>query len=74
MIAGDIAETPDWQPSDHLLYRRLDVTDPVAWQALSRELSELYGAIGGLVNNAGITHRARLAGTSRSTTGIASCV
>jgi 3alpha(or 20beta)-hydroxysteroid dehydrogenase len=41
-------------------YRRLDVTDRTAWTALSQDLGERHGRVDGLVNNAGLTHRARL--------------
>ncbi|MEU5275108.1 SDR family oxidoreductase [Streptomyces asoensis] len=41
--------------------RRLDVTDEREWSALAAELRERYGHVHGLVNNAGITWRARLA-------------
>ncbi|WP_329493553.1 SDR family oxidoreductase [Kitasatospora herbaricolor] len=40
--------------------RPLDVTDPAAWAGLAAELRETHGAVHGLVNNAGITWRARL--------------
>ncbi|WP_338702867.1 SDR family oxidoreductase [Streptomyces sp. Q6] len=40
--------------------RLLDVTDQQAWRDLSDELADTYGHIHGLVNNAGITWRARL--------------
>ncbi|MFI6492048.1 SDR family NAD(P)-dependent oxidoreductase [Streptomyces sp. NPDC050564] len=40
--------------------RRLDVTDEQDWARLTAELRESYGAVHGLVNNAGITWRARL--------------
>ncbi|MFC9325668.1 SDR family NAD(P)-dependent oxidoreductase [Kitasatospora sp. NPDC057015] len=40
--------------------RPLDVTDPDAWAALAADLRETHGAVHGLVNNAGITWRARL--------------
>ncbi|MEU6841721.1 SDR family oxidoreductase [Streptomyces sp. NPDC046716] len=40
--------------------RLLDVTDQQAWQALAEELGDAYGQVHGLVNNAGITWRARL--------------
>ncbi|WP_369250059.1 SDR family NAD(P)-dependent oxidoreductase [Streptomyces sp. R41] len=40
--------------------RRLDVTSEDDWAQLSAELRESYGAVHGLVNNAGITWRARL--------------
>ncbi|GHB75295.1 3-oxoacyl-ACP reductase [Streptomyces viridiviolaceus] len=40
--------------------RRLDVTDDQEWAALAAELREAYGQVHGLVNNAGITWRARV--------------
>ena len=45
---------------DAIVYRQLDVGDPADWAALSNELRESYGEVHGLVNNAGLTHRARL--------------
>jgi 3alpha(or 20beta)-hydroxysteroid dehydrogenase len=40
--------------------RRLDVTSEKDWAELSAELEEAYGQVHGLVNNAGITWRARI--------------
>jgi 3alpha(or 20beta)-hydroxysteroid dehydrogenase len=40
--------------------RRLDVTSEQDWAELAAELKEAYGQIHGLVNNAGITWRARV--------------
>ncbi|WP_327174493.1 SDR family oxidoreductase [Streptomyces sp. NBC_01335] len=40
--------------------RRLDVTSETDWAELADELRESYGQVHGLVNNAGITWRARL--------------
>ncbi|TMR99008.1 SDR family NAD(P)-dependent oxidoreductase [Nonomuraea basaltis] len=40
--------------------RRLDVTREEDWAGLAAELRESYGQVHGLVNNAGITWRARL--------------
>ncbi|MFE6406616.1 SDR family NAD(P)-dependent oxidoreductase [Streptomyces sp. NPDC057837] len=40
--------------------RRLDVTSAQDWADLAAELKESYGHVHGLVNNAGITWRARL--------------
>ncbi|MEV6250418.1 SDR family oxidoreductase [Streptomyces sp. NPDC051742] len=40
--------------------RRLDVTVAEDWAALADDLRETYGVVHGLVNNAGITWRARL--------------
>jgi 3alpha(or 20beta)-hydroxysteroid dehydrogenase len=45
---------------DSISYRQLDVADPAAWAVLATELGERYGQVHGLVNNAGLTHRARL--------------
>ncbi|PPF89612.1 3-oxoacyl-ACP reductase [Subtercola sp. Z020] len=61
--AGDRSD-PSGPP---VSYRRLDVTDEDAWQRLARDLAaELQGnPLRALVNNAGITHRARLGETRR---------
>ncbi|MDQ0578020.1 SDR family NAD(P)-dependent oxidoreductase [Streptomyces rishiriensis] len=40
--------------------RRLDVTSESGWAALAGELRDTYGQVHGLVNNAGITWRARV--------------
>jgi 3alpha(or 20beta)-hydroxysteroid dehydrogenase len=45
---------------DSISYRQLDVADPAGWAGLAAELGERYGQVHGLVNNAGLTHRARL--------------
>ncbi|NYJ08451.1 SDR family NAD(P)-dependent oxidoreductase [Petropleomorpha daqingensis] len=42
-------------------YRQLDVTDGAGWTALAHELTRDHGVVHGLVANAGITWRARLA-------------
>ncbi|MHC5257514.1 SDR family NAD(P)-dependent oxidoreductase [Streptomyces sp. UC4497] len=52
VIATDVTEGPGIRP--------LDVTDETQWAQLAAELRESYGHIHGLVNNAGITWRARL--------------
>jgi 3alpha(or 20beta)-hydroxysteroid dehydrogenase len=44
----------------------LDVTDPDAWQALVERIRAAHGRIDGLVNNAGIPFRARLAEVERA--------
>ena len=41
-------------------YQRLDVADPRDWQELAEVARERYGAVHGLVSNAGVTWRARL--------------
>ncbi|MFF4783676.1 SDR family NAD(P)-dependent oxidoreductase [Streptomyces griseorubiginosus] len=52
VIATDVTEAPGC--------RRLDVTSEKDWAELAAELGETYDRIHGLVNNAGITWRARL--------------
>ena len=52
MIATDVSEAPGC--------RRLDVSSERAWAELAAELRESYGRVHGLVNNAGITWRARI--------------
>jgi 3alpha(or 20beta)-hydroxysteroid dehydrogenase len=48
----------DVDPTDQC--RRLDVTSEQDWAELAAELRESYGLVHGLVNNAGITWRARI--------------
>ncbi|MGX1134780.1 3alpha(or 20beta)-hydroxysteroid dehydrogenase [Streptomyces glaucescens] len=52
VIATDVTEAPGC--------RRLDVTSERDWAALAAELKEAYGRVHGLVNNAGVTWRARV--------------
>ncbi|WP_372350965.1 SDR family NAD(P)-dependent oxidoreductase [Streptomyces sp. KL116D] len=52
VIATDVTEAAGIHP--------LDVTDEAQWTQLAAELRESHGQIHGLVNNAGITWRARL--------------
>jgi 3alpha(or 20beta)-hydroxysteroid dehydrogenase len=52
VIATDVTGAPGC--------RRLDVTSDKEWAELAAELKEAYGQVHGLVNNAGITWRARL--------------
>jgi 3alpha(or 20beta)-hydroxysteroid dehydrogenase len=66
VVATDVVAVADLAPGeldglgDSIVYRQLDVSDPAGWAALAAELRERYGAVHGLVNNAGLTHRARL--------------
>ncbi|MDX2524311.1 SDR family oxidoreductase [Streptomyces europaeiscabiei] len=59
-LAGEGARViaTDAQPEGDC--RRLDVTSERDWAELAAELRESYGRVHGLVNNAGITWRARL--------------
>lgn len=72
VVATDVAApetaTIDRPLPDGVRFRRLDVADECAWSALAADLErELDGApLHGLVNNAGITHRARLGAVARS--------
>ncbi|MGA6227214.1 SDR family oxidoreductase [Streptomyces umbrinus] len=52
VIATDVAEATGC--------RRLDVTSEKDWAQLAAELREAYGQVHGLVNNAGVTWRARI--------------
>ncbi|GHE59031.1 SDR family NAD(P)-dependent oxidoreductase [Streptomyces capitiformicae] len=52
VIATDVREAPGC--------RRLDVTSGKDWTELAADLREAYGQVHGLVNNAGVTWRARL--------------
>ena len=56
--AGAEVVALDRQPGPGI--RRHDVTSSDDWSALAADLTERYGTVHGLVNNAGITHRARL--------------
>ncbi|RFA12591.1 3-oxoacyl-ACP reductase [Subtercola boreus] len=66
VVAVDL---PDQAPAafagSGVTYRHLDVTSEADWQQLANDLTtELQGAtLGALINNAGITHRARLGET-----------
>lgn len=53
VIATDVEPVGDCRP--------LDVTSDQGWAELADELRESYGRVDGLVNNAGVTWRARLA-------------
>ncbi|KOU57611.1 3-oxoacyl-ACP reductase [Streptomyces sp. MMG1533] len=52
VIATDVTEAPGC--------RRLDVTSEKDWAELAADLREAYGQVHGLVNNAGVTWRARI--------------
>ncbi|MDQ0716805.1 3alpha(or 20beta)-hydroxysteroid dehydrogenase [Streptomyces luteogriseus] len=52
VIATDVTESPGC--------RRLDVTSEQDWAELAADLREAYGQVHGLVNNAGVTWRARI--------------
>ncbi|WP_019930819.1 SDR family NAD(P)-dependent oxidoreductase [Nocardia sp. BMG111209] len=60
VVAVDLATEPP-EPLPHIDYRPLDITDAAGWAALAADLADRYGRVDGLVANAGITHRARVA-------------
>ncbi len=70
VFATDIAaQGPHSYPSFGIEYRRLDVSVESDWAALATELEAVSadsGPVRGLINNAGITHRARLGSTART--------
>lgn len=59
VIAADIQE-PLEPPPPGVVFRHLDVTSPEEWTGAGAWLAGEYGTVHGLVNNAGITWRARL--------------
>tara|TARA_E500000305_G_scaffold102743_1_gene97718 strand:- start:784 stop:1575 length:792 start_codon:yes stop_codon:yes gene_type:complete len=58
VIAVDIIEAE--YSSEGIIHRRLDVTSEPDWASLAIWLRERFGRVDALVNNAGITNRARL--------------
>lgn len=69
VIATDVAAAPPTEFEGRTIeYRRLDVTDEDGWAELAIDLTERLGGVPlrGLINNAGITHRARLGQTERA--------
>jgi 3alpha(or 20beta)-hydroxysteroid dehydrogenase len=59
VVATDIQEPLEPPPAD-VTFRRLDVAQPEDWRETAAWLREQHGTVHGLVNNAGITWRARL--------------
>ena len=64
VIATDLAEEAPALSEAGVIYRTMDVADERAWDALAAELAD-GPPVRGLVNNAGITHRARLGAVAR---------
>ncbi|NYE18220.1 SDR family NAD(P)-dependent oxidoreductase [Microbacterium immunditiarum] len=67
VIATDVTDAAS-ADLDGIEYRSLDVSDEHAWAALASALADELGdePLRGLVNNAGITHRARLGAVDRA--------
>jgi 3alpha(or 20beta)-hydroxysteroid dehydrogenase len=69
VVATDIAtDAPTAFAETGIIYRCMDVTDEAGWTDLATSLTaDLDGVpLQGLVNNAGVTHRARLGQTERA--------
>lgn len=66
VVATDVV-APDEALGDGVVFRLLDVTDEAAWAELAADLGTTLGGarLRGLINNAGITHRAGIAQTER---------
>lgn len=66
VVATDVV-APDEALGDGVIFRLLDVTDEAAWAELAADLGKTLGGarLRGLINNAGITHRAGIARTER---------
>ncbi|MGY1653958.1 SDR family NAD(P)-dependent oxidoreductase [Geodermatophilus sp. SYSU D01119] len=60
VVATDVQDGPA-EDLGGATYRRLDVTDAAGWAALADDLRAAHGRVHGLVANAGVTWRARLA-------------
>ena len=67
VIATDLLDSPP-APAPGVEYRRLDVAEERDWASLAVHLAEALDGepLRGLVNNAGITHRARLGTVERA--------
>jgi 3alpha(or 20beta)-hydroxysteroid dehydrogenase len=68
VIAADILPEPEELPADSgaIHYLRLDVSRQDEWDELTRWTADKFGRVNGLVNNAGIPFRARLAEIARA--------
>ncbi len=60
----DLREAGGHSGAGQVSYQRLDVSSQEQWAALTASVAERHGRIDGLVNNAGIPFRARLADVS----------
>lgn len=59
VVATDVLPF-EGEPEERVVRRALDVTDPHGWDELAAWLAGEYGAVHGLVNNAGVAARERL--------------
>jgi len=60
VVAADLAFGDEVGENGSVVRRRLDVSQADDWAELSSWIGERHGRVDGLVNNAGIPHRARL--------------
>ena len=67
VIATDVVDA-DGALDDRIAFRHLDVTDEESWARLAGELTRALGGtpLHGLINNAGVTHRAGIGQTERA--------
>ena len=59
VLATDVQD-PSESPPEGVTFRRLDVAEPAGWSQVASWLEREHGVVHGLVNNAGVTWRARL--------------
>jgi 3alpha(or 20beta)-hydroxysteroid dehydrogenase len=60
VVSTDLTATDTADEDPGTEFHVLDVTDPAGWSALAGHIRDRYGRLDGLVNNAGITIRARV--------------
>jgi 3alpha(or 20beta)-hydroxysteroid dehydrogenase len=62
VVATDVVDEPPRHPDGpgSAVYRRLDVSSPDGWADVVAATAGEHGVVHGLVNNAGVAHRARL--------------
>jgi 3alpha(or 20beta)-hydroxysteroid dehydrogenase len=66
VVATDVRPEPPQALVDAgVEYRRLDVADEDDWAALAADLADRSAPVRGLINNAGITHRAGISAIAR---------
>ena len=59
-VIGVDLDTAGAPPVKGTLLRELDVADPAGWEELAEFVTERFGRLDGLINNAGVTSRVRL--------------
>lgn len=59
-VIGVDLDTAGAPAGERTLLRELDVADPAGWEELAEFVTERFGRLDGLINNAGVTSRVRL--------------